>query len=113
MKISKLLAACVGIGACISGCGPELPFEAEYTSPNQVIVTYQGKQYTLERYGIPTQAPFTYRFENDGDIDLTIDGQVYDVDSPYDRDRKKVKRTKKKTTTKKTVKKKSTAQKSK
>jgi hypothetical protein len=109
MKISKFRAVCIGIGICISGCGPELPFEAEYISPNQVIVTYQGKQYTLDRYGTPTQTPFTYRFEDDGDIDLTIDGQVYDVDSPYDRDRKKVK----KTTKKKTVKKKSTANKSK
>ncbi len=110
MKINKLLAVCVGMGAClyVFGCSPNLPFEAKYTSRNQVIITYKGKQYTLDRYGIPTRAPFTYRFEDDGDIDLTIDGQVYDVDSPYDRDKKKTKKKiKKQTTAKKTATKKS------
>ncbi|MCI5222406.1 MAG: hypothetical protein D3924_06995 [Candidatus Electrothrix sp. AR4] len=114
MKINKLLAICLGMSICTFGCGPDLPFEAKYTSKNQVIITYKGKQYTLDRYGIPAQTPFTYRFEDDGDIDLTIDGQVYDVDSPYDRDKKKVKKkVKKKTTRKKTVKKKSPSKNSK
>jgi len=87
--------------SCIAGCGDGLPFEAEYTSKNRVVITYQGKKYILERYGIPTQAPFTYRFEDDGDIDLTIDGRIYDVDSPYDRDKKKKKKVIKKKSTSK------------
>jgi len=97
------------LGSCLVGCGPDLPFTAEYTSPNQVIIQYQGKQYTLERYGIPTSVPFSYRFEQDGDLDLTINGSFYEVDSPYDRDKKKKKVEKK--AKKKSVTKKSTAQK--
>ncbi len=89
----------VGMVFLLSACGEDLPFAADYTSRNRVVVTYQGKQYTLERYGIPAQAPFTYRFEDDGDLDLTIDGRTYEVDSPYDRDKKK------KTTSKKSKKK--------
>ena len=95
------------LGVCLVGCGPDLPFTAEYTSPNQVIIQYQGKQYILERYGIPTPVPFSYRFEDDGDLDLTINDELYEVDSPYDIDKKK----KKKKVKKKTVKKKSAAKK--
>ncbi|MCI5146973.1 MAG: hypothetical protein D3923_15985 [Candidatus Electrothrix sp. AR3] len=84
----------------LSGCGPDLPFEANYTSKNRVVITYQGKQYALERYGIPMQqAPFTYRFEKDGDLDLTLNGQTYDIDSPYDIDKKKKKKVVKKSST--------------
>lgn len=57
---------------------------------------YQGKKYTLERYGIPASVPFSYRFEQDGDLDLTINNKLYEVDSPYDRDKKKKKKIKKK-----------------
>lgn len=69
---------------------------------------YQGKKYILERYGIPASVPFSYRFEQDGDLDLTINNKLYEVDSPYDRDKKKIKKKKKiekkvkKTTQKKT-----------
>jgi hypothetical protein len=68
------------------------PFQAKYLSPNQVLITYQGKQYTLNRYGVSAQTPFQYRFEPDGDLDLFIGGSSYDVDSPYDIDRKKYKK---------------------
>ncbi|MCI5131451.1 MAG: hypothetical protein D3904_07970 [Candidatus Electrothrix sp. EH2] len=90
-KILMTLAMGLGSGIFLSGCGSDLPFSAKYTSPNQVIITYQGKLYTLNRYGIPASTPFKYRFENDGDLDLNINGEVYEVDSPYDRDKKKKK----------------------
>jgi hypothetical protein len=79
-------------GGFLAGCGSDLPFTAQYTSPNQVIIMYQGKKYTLERYGIPASVPFSYRFEQDGDLDLTINNKLYEVDSPYDRDKKKKKK---------------------
>lgn len=94
------------LGGGLVGCGPDLPFTAEYTSPNQVVIQYQGKEYTLERYGIPASVPFGYRFEEDGDLDLTINDKLYEVDSPYDRDKKKIKKKVKK----KVQKKKSAAQ---
>ncbi|MCI5140228.1 MAG: hypothetical protein D3909_00465 [Candidatus Electrothrix sp. ATG1] len=97
MKIKSVLTLGFGLGMFLTGCGPDLPFTAKYTSPNQVIIMYQGKQYTLERYGISAPVPFGYRFEEDGDLDLTIDGKLYEVESPYDVDRKKVKKKKKKT----------------
>ena len=92
MKIQNILltSAAFALGCCLAGCGPDLPFEAKYTSKNQVIISYQGKRYTLNRYGIPARTPFSYRFERDGDLDLKIDGRLYEVDSPYDRDTKKV-----------------------
>jgi hypothetical protein len=90
----------LGLGICLAGCGSERPFSAEYTSPNQVVIVYQGTQYTLNRYGISASVPFGYRFEDDGDLDLTVDGKLYEVDSPYDIDKAK-KKIKKKTKVKK------------
>ena len=91
MKGKKILILLLSIGVVffLSGCGSDRPFSAKYTSPNQVIITYQGKQYTLNRYGIPASVPFQYRFEEDGDLDLNINGELYEVDSPYDIDKKK------------------------
>ena len=88
MKGKKLFVLSAGVGIFLTGCWSDRPFSAKYTSPNQVIITYQGKQYTLNRYGIPPSVPFQYRFEDDGDLDLSIDGKLYEVDSPYDRDKK-------------------------
>lgn len=89
----------------LNSCGQEeRPFEARYTSPNEVIITYQGKQYPLNRFTLTPNLPFTYTFESDGDLNLTLNGKEYDIDSPYDRDKKKkkdVKKKKKKSKTKK------------
>ncbi|WPD24805.1 MAG: hypothetical protein Q3M24_14130 [Candidatus Electrothrix aestuarii] len=104
MKGKTILALGIGLGIFLTSCGSERPFSARYTSPNQVIITYQGKQYTLNRYGIAASVPFAYRFEDDGDLDLTIGGKLYEVDSPYDRDKDK-KKVKKKKPMKKSVKK--------
>ncbi|WP_446012022.1 hypothetical protein [Candidatus Electrothrix sp.] len=91
------------LGCSLVACGPDLPFTAEYSSPNQVVIQYQGKKYILERYGIPASVPFSYRFEKDGDLDLTINGKLYEVDSPYDRDKKKIKKKVNKTVKKKSA----------
>lgn len=109
MKVKKILALGISLGILLAGCGSERPFSAKYTSPNQVIITYKGKQYTLNRYGVAASVPFEYQFEADGDLDLTIDGKEYEIDSPYDRDKKKKKVVKK--AVKKTVKKTTTTQK--
>lgn len=78
-----------------SGCSQETPpFEAKYLSRNTVHVTYQNRQHVLNRYSASAPVPFQYRFEEDGDLDLLIDGKTYEVDSPYDRDRAKNKKKK-------------------
>lgn len=83
----------------LNSCGGEKrPFTAQYTSQNDVLITYGGKQYHLNRFKRSVGLPFEYSFESDGDLDLRIDGKNYEVDSPYDTDKKKK--------TKKTVKKK-------
>ncbi len=105
MKGKKKVLLGMFLGICLVGCGPDLPFTAEYTSPNQVFIQYQGKQYTLERYGIPASVPFSYRFEEDGDLDLTINDKLYEVESPYDLDKKKIKKKIKKKVKKPAVKK--------
>ena len=94
-----VVAAVVGIG-----CGQDLPFEYRYLSANQVQIRYQEKVYDLQRFGPKINTPFDYAFEPDGDLDITIAGKTYDIDSPYDIDKpkkKKVKKKKKKTRKKK------------
>ena len=83
------------LSACSNG---QSPFKAKYTSPDEVVVTYQGKNYTLNRFQKNDGLPFQYSFENDGDLDLMVAGKEYEIDSPYDRDKKK---TTKKTSLKK------------
>ncbi len=95
---------CLSLGL-FTGCGKsKLPFQYRYVSANGVEITYQGRVYSLERYGPKIQAPFDYEFESDGDLDITINGRTYDIDSPYDLDKPKIK---KKKTTSKTKKKRS------
>lgn len=92
-----LVAMVVGIG-----CGQDLPFEYRYISANTVQIQYMEKVYELQRFGGKVNAPFDYVFESDGDLDITIAGKTYDIDSPYDIDKpKKKKVTKKRKTTKK------------
>lgn len=82
----------------ITACSTEKrPFEAQYTSRNSVIITYQGQKYFLNRFTPTAGVPFDYSFERDGDLNLVINGKDYEVDSPYDRDKKKkIKKTVKK-----------------
>jgi hypothetical protein len=100
-KSWQLLAGGLCCVCTAAGCDRnDRPFTARYISENQVIVTYKNTSYTLNRYGLPARTPFRYRFEPDGDLNLFIGGTEYDVDSPYDIDRKK-RRTKKKSAEKK------------
>lgn len=111
--IKKMKKRCKGIwrrGVCLfmvltlASCGGERPFEARYTSPNTVLVTYDGVEYELDRYQRKEGLPFQYMFESDGDLNLTIDGEEYEIDSPFDVDKKKtVKKNVKKQSTKKTT----------
>lgn len=83
--IAILLAA--GCMTACGGCSSEPPpFEAKFISPDQVVVTYQGREHILNRHGGSAPVPFKYSFEEDGDLDLLIDGRNHEVDSPYDRD---------------------------
>lgn len=84
-----------------AGCGQEKdPFEYQYLSRDSVEISYQGQNYILSQFHPTPGVPFSYRFEIDGDLHLTIDGKSYEIDSPYDRDvkkkKKKVKKKKKK-----------------
>lgn len=76
----------------LMACGQDLPFEYRYLSRDIVQIQYQGKMYQLNRLGQRVPTPFDYQFEPDGDIDIRIDGKTYDIDSPFDIDKPKVKK---------------------
>lgn len=86
------------------GCGQDLPFEYRYLSANKVQVKYLEKIWELDRYGTKLNAPFDYEFESDGDLDITVAGKTYEIESPYDIDKPKKKTTtrKKRTSAKRT-----------
>lgn len=93
----------------LAACGSqERAFEAKYSSPNDVMVTYKGQTYHINRFQQLDNTPFSYAFEQDGDLNLVVEGKEYEIDSPYDFDRKKwaKKTVKKKTKLKKKYKKK-------
>jgi hypothetical protein len=77
------------------------PLEYRYISSSIVELRMNHQVYRLKRYGEPVQAPFRYQFEDDGDLDVVINGRVYDIDSPYDIDIKTSKKKKQKTKKKK------------
>lgn len=92
----------IALGFAISACsGDSRPFEAVYTSRNDVTINYQGRDYRLNRFQPGGNLPFKYAFEGDGDLNLVVDGQEYEIESPYDVDNKKKK---KKTSVKKKTK---------
>ncbi len=89
------------IALALPGCGGDLPFEYRYLSASVVQINYLDKVYELDRFGDKIDAPFTYEFESDGDLDIVIAGKAYDIDSPYDIDKPKKKSVSKKTVSKK------------
>ncbi len=89
MQLRTQHLLCFSVLLALSACNREQPpFETKYTSPNDVMVTYQGKNYHLNRFQKKGCLPFQYNFENDGDLDLMLNGKEYEIDSPYDRDKK-------------------------
>ncbi len=107
MKQFNLLVLLAAL-TLFAGCsGEKRPFTAEFNGKDNVVITYQGKSYTLNRFIPVANVPFEYSFESDGDLDLEIEGKSYEVDNPYDIDKKKktvkkkTKVVKKTTTTKK------------
>ena len=106
--LSLLLPACLALGLTLlqSGCGEGRPFSYHYTSAQEVIISYQNRDYTLTQGKHNPDTPFSYEFEPDGDVDIVLEGKHYEIDSPYDKDKKKSK--KKVVKKKKTVKKKTT-----
>ncbi|MBM9511110.1 hypothetical protein [Desulfogranum marinum] len=53
------------------------------------MVTNQGKNCNLNRFQKTDVIPFQYIFENDGDLDIMVAGKEYEIESLYDRDKKK------------------------
>ncbi|MEN8199722.1 MAG: hypothetical protein ABFR63_06570 [Thermodesulfobacteriota bacterium] len=80
------------------------PFSYQYTSQDQVVVEYLGEKYTLDRHRKNLDTPFEYAFEADGDLNILLERRKYEIDSPYDVDsgKKKKSRKSKKRTPKKT-----------
>ncbi len=99
-KITGNLTLLVSV-LLIFGCGQDLPFDYKFVSANTVQINYMDKVYELDRYGPKLNTPFEYQFESDGDLDIMIAGESYDIDSPYDIDKPKKKKTKKKRSTSK------------
>ena len=116
--LTFLFPACFALGLIfiLSGCGEGRPFSYRYTSAQEVIITYQNRDYTLTQGKLNPDTPFSYEFEPDGDVDIVLEGKHYEIDSPYDKDKKKTKKkkstkiktSKTKTSKTKTVKKKIT-----
>lgn len=84
-----LFSLSIAVSAC-SG-DSRRPFEVVYTSKNDVTITYKGKDYRLNRFQRGLTVPFQYAFENDGDLNLVIEGEEYEIESPFDNDNKKKK----------------------
>ena len=101
-----IFTTALAVAFLATGCGQDRPFDYQYLSANQVRVDYSGKSYVLNRFGPRVNTPFEYAFEADGDLDVTIGGKTWDIDSPYDIDTSKSKKKKKKSTSKKTKRKK-------
>lgn len=93
MKRIVNVIALLSISVMMVGCGSDKPpFEAFFTSRNDVNITYQGQVYQLNRYLRTNDVPFEYSFEADGDLDIVVEGKAYEVDNPYDIDVKKKKK---------------------
>lgn len=97
--MKKCIVVLVAVLLC--SCSSEKPFTARYVSASEVIVSYLGKDYRLNRFTQPKTVPFGFSFEADGGVDLQFGNDHYEVDSPYDRDKKSTKKKKKKTVKKK------------
>ncbi len=96
----------IGLLFSLSACSSDRPFSYTYKSPTEVDIIYKGVTYSINTLSKQNDLPFEYEFESDGDLDLTIEGKEYELESPYDIDKKSKKKkvAKKKITKKKTKK---------
>ena len=94
MDLKKMmLSMVVGITMIsVLGCGQDMPFEYRYLSANTVQIKYLDQVYQLDRFGERVDAPFNYEFESDGDLDIVLAGKKYEIESPYDIDKPKKKK---------------------
>jgi hypothetical protein len=65
-------------------------FEYRFSECREVVIKYQGQLYTVRQNDgydgdrFNQTLPFVYEFEDDGDLDIRINGRDYDLDSPCD-----------------------------
>lgn len=67
-------------------------FEYRFSECREVTLKYKGETYILRQNDnldgdrFNQTLPFVYEFEDDGDLDIRINGRDYDLDSPCDID---------------------------
>ncbi len=94
-----ILLAMSAVPWLLASCGDEPPFEYRYLARDVVVIDYRGTEYRLTPEEEVSNLPFTYEFEPDGDLNIVLEGKLYEIDSPYDLDslkKKKKRRTVKK-----------------
>lgn len=62
----------------------EGPFAVRYLTSKSAEVNYDGKTYQISNAINHSEYPFQYLFEDDGDIDLTLNGREYEIENPED-----------------------------
>ena len=62
----------------------EGPFEVRYLTSQSAEVKYEGRLYQISNAVNHDEYPFRYSFEDDGDIDLILNGREYEVENPED-----------------------------
>lgn len=60
------------------------PFAVRYLTSRSAEVKYAGQLYQISNTVNHDEYPFQYSFEDDGDIDLILDGIEYEIESPED-----------------------------
>jgi hypothetical protein len=67
-------------------------FEYRFSECREVVIKLKGQLYTVRQNDgydgdrFNQTLPFVYEFEDDGDLDIRINGRDYDLDSPCDID---------------------------
>ena len=62
----------------------EGPFAVRYLTSKSAEVKYAGQTYQISDGINHSEYPFQYAFEEDGDIDLILNGREYEIESPED-----------------------------
>jgi hypothetical protein len=60
------------------------PFTLYYTSQSAADVVFRGVVYRIGSDAGPQDMPFSYDWEDDGDVDLHFGGSTYEVEHPAD-----------------------------